>query len=269
MSACALRLLAGFDTASSKRTTVTSLDSSTLRLHSTSDDFFGLLPDCERASYARHLSGRKTKEVSDETVDCSSCGNDQSDRREPGVRAGCGTWTRSGCRHRDSRWRNVLPENKDANEPSFANYGLGAGVEVNFNRYIGVEGEVTGALGITQDIQFTNATANLKTPNMVGYSGNLVVSAPTHSAVVPYVTGGVGGLTLLDTQSLGINDTTTFLTGNVGGGLKWFSSNGRWGLRGDYRFSAVRSDENAPAFFGQDTRYGHRVYGGVLINAWR
>jgi len=160
-------------------------------------------------------------------------------------------------------------ENKDANEPSFANYGLGAGVEVNFNRYIAVEGEVTGALGITQDLQFANATSNLKTPNLVSYSGNLVVSAPTHSAVVPYVTGGVGGLTLLDTESLGINDTTTFLTGNVGGGVKWFSSNGRWGLRGDYRFSAVRSDDNAPAFFGQDTRYGHRVYGGVLVNAWR
>jgi hypothetical protein len=31
----------------------------------------------------------------------------------------------------------------------------------------------------------------------------------------------------------------------------------------------VRSDDNAPVFFGQDTRYGHRVYGGVLINAWR
>jgi len=160
-------------------------------------------------------------------------------------------------------------ESKDSGEPSFANYGLGAGVEVNVNRYIGVEGEVTGALGITQDIQFASGPSNLKTPNLIGYSGNLVVSAPGHGSVVPYVTGGVGGLTLLDTESLGINDTTTFLTGNVGGGLKWFSSNGRWGLRADYRFSAVRSDPEAPAFFGQDTRYGHRVYGAVLINAWR
>jgi hypothetical protein len=160
-------------------------------------------------------------------------------------------------------------EGKDTNEPSFANYGLGAGVEVNVNRYVGFEGEVTGALGIEQNLRFGGGTSNLKTPNLVNYSGNLVVSAPNRSAVIPYVTGGVGGLTLLDTASLGIADTKTFLTGNVGGGLKWFNPAGRWGLRADYRFTAVRSDSDAPAFFGQETRYGHRVYGGILVNVGR
>jgi hypothetical protein len=158
-------------------------------------------------------------------------------------------------------------EGKDTTGPSFGNYGLGAGVEVNFNRYVGVEGEVGGALGVTQDLQFTGVTSNLKTPNLLNYSGNLVVSAANHSSVVPYVTGGVGGLTLLDDADLGITDTATFLTGNVGAGVKWFS--GRWGLRGDYRFIAVRSKDDAPSFFGQETRYGHRVYGGVLINVSR
>jgi len=74
-------------------------------------------------------------------------------------------------------------------------------------------------------------------------------------------------LTMFEKASLGINDTQTFLTGNVGGGLKWFS--GRWGLRGDYRFLAVQSKDDAPAFFGRETRYGHRVYGGILIKAGR
>ena len=55
-------------------------------------------------------------------------------------------------------------------------------------------------------------------------------------SVVPYVTGGVGGLSLFERASLGINDTETFLTGNVGGGVKWYAPNSRWGLRGDYRF---------------------------------
>jgi hypothetical protein len=158
-------------------------------------------------------------------------------------------------------------EGKDASGPSFGNYDLGAGVEVHINRYIGVEGEVSGALGIAQDLQFGGQTSNLKSPNLLNYSGNLVVSAANHSSVVPYVTGGIGGLSLFDTSSLGIADTTTFLTGNVGAGVKWF--NGRWGLRGDYRFITVRSNDQAPAFFGQETRYGHRVYGGVLINAGR
>ena len=158
-------------------------------------------------------------------------------------------------------------EGKDTKGPSFGNYDLGAGVEVHFNRYVGIEGEVSGALGIAQDLQITGRTSNLKTPNLLNYSGNLVLSAANHSSVVPYVTGGVGGLSLFDKASLGINNTETFLTGNVGGGLKWF--NGRWGLRGDYRFITVRSKDDAPSFFGQETRYGHRVYGGVLVNVGR
>jgi len=158
-------------------------------------------------------------------------------------------------------------EGKDTNGPSFGNYDLGAGVEVNFNRYVGIEGEVSGAIGVSQDLQFGGSTSNLRTPNLLNYSGNVVLSAANRTSVVPYVTGGVGGLSLFDKASLGINGTETFLTGNVGGGLKWFS--GRWGLRGDYRFVAVRSKDDAPSFFGHETRYGHRVYGGILINAAR
>ena len=158
-------------------------------------------------------------------------------------------------------------EGKDTKGPSFGNYNLGAGVTVNFNRFVGVEGEVSGALGITQDLTFTSGTSNLKTPNLLNYSGNLVVSAPNKSAVVPYVTGGVGGMSVFEKQELGIVGTQTFLTSNVGGGLNWYA--GRWGLRGDYRFVAIKSKDDAPAFFGQETRYGHRVYAGVLLNLGR
>src|SRR5437764_3508432 len=85
-------------------------------------------------------------------------------------------------------------EGKNTHGPSFGNYELGAGVEGHFNRYVGVEGEVSGALGVAQDLQFSGLTSNLKTPNLLNYSGNLVVSAANHSAVVPYVTGGIGGM---------------------------------------------------------------------------
>jgi hypothetical protein len=158
-------------------------------------------------------------------------------------------------------------EGKDTSGPAFGNYDLGAGVAVNFNRFVGVEGEVSGALGISQDLQFGGLTANTRTPDLVNYSGNVIVYAPNKSAVVPYVTGGVGGLSLFEKASLGINSTETFFTSNVGGGVKWFA--GRWGLRGDYRFIAVQSKDDAPEFFGQETRYGHRVYGGVLLNVGR
>ena len=156
-------------------------------------------------------------------------------------------------------------ESKDTTGPSFGSYDLGGAFAGNFNRHIGVEGEVSGKLGVSQSIN--GFPTDTKSPNMLNYSGNLVVSAPTRSGLIPYATGGVGALTMFEKASLGINDTETFFTSNVGGGVKWYS--GRWGLRGDYRFIAVQSKDDAPEFFGQDTRYGHRVYGAVLVNLGR
>jgi hypothetical protein len=153
------------------------------------------------------------------------------------------------------------------NGSSFGNYNLGAGLTYNINRVVGFEGEFGSSIGVSQNLTNGGFRGTQKTPNTLTYSGNLVLSAPTNSSIVPYVTGGVGGLTLLQKASLGINTTETFWTGNVGGGAKWYAPNGRWGVRGDYRFIATRSKDTAPAFFGQDTRYGHRVYGGVIINA--
>ncbi len=154
-------------------------------------------------------------------------------------------------------------QGKDTKAPSFGNYGAGAAAEVRLGRYVGVEGEVTGDFGVTQNLDFTSGTSSLKTPNLLNYTGNVVVSIPTRHSVEPYLTGGLGGLTLYDRPALGITDTQTFFTGNVGGGVKWF--NGRWGVRADYRFIAVKSKDDAPAFFGQETRYGRRVYGGLLL----
>ncbi len=153
-------------------------------------------------------------------------------------------------------------------DPEFGNYTYGAAVTYNVNRIVGIEGEVGGTAGIAQDLNFGGTIlANTRTPNSLTYNGNVVLSAVTGHSVVPFVTGGVGGLTLVSRPELGIDSRTTFLTGNVGGGVKWYAPNGRWGLRADYRFIAVRANDQAPTFFGQDTRFGHRVYGAVIINA--
>jgi len=158
-------------------------------------------------------------------------------------------------------------EAEETNGPSFGNYELGGSVAVNFNRYVGLEGEVSGALGVSQTMQVGTFNVDSRSPNLLNYSGNLVISAPNRSSVVPYVTGGVGGQTQFERRVLTVNDSTTFLTGNVGGGISWYA--GRWGLRGDYRFIAVQSKDDAPAFFGRENRYGHRVYAGVLLNVAR
>lgn len=148
--------------------------------------------------------------------------------------------------------------------PSFGHYELGGSVAVNFTRYVGLETEVSGGLGVSQSLQLGSSSRDERTPNLLNYSGNLVISAPNRTSLVPYLTGGVGGLTMFEREALTVNDAETFLTGNVGGGLAWHA--GRWGLRGDYRFIAVKSKDDAPAFFGRDERYGHRVYAGVLLN---
>jgi hypothetical protein len=151
-------------------------------------------------------------------------------------------------------------------EPSFGNYDLGGAFSYNFNRLIGVEGEAGGSIGITQNLVGFGAPAvKEKSPSMFAYSGNVVLNA-TGSKVVPYATAGVGGLTVYRRLTIGVPNAENFLTTNVGGGLKWFAPNGRWGVRGDYRVQIINSKTNASTFFGQATRYGQRVYGGIIIN---
>jgi hypothetical protein len=150
--------------------------------------------------------------------------------------------------------------------PDFTNYDAGGALAYNFNRVLGVEGEVMGSFGIKQSVDdFASHLGEEKTPNLLGYTGNVVAMLPGHS-LVPYATGGVGGTTLYQRETLGIFNTDTFFTGNVGGGVKWYLPGGRFGVRGDYRFQITKSKDNAPEFFGTDNRYSHRVYGAFVIN---
>ena len=158
----------------------------------------------------------------------------------------------------------VFTENSETEAPSFGSYQLGGSVTYNFNRIVALEGEVGTSVGFSQSLDF-GYTDSVRTPDMLTYTGNLVVSVPTGGSVVPYATGGVGGLSLFSREEFGVNDTETLFTTNVGGGVKWYA--GRWGLRGDYRFIAIPSSDNISAFgFGTEERYAHRVYGAVVLN---
>ena len=160
----------------------------------------------------------------------------------------------------------LFTENTDSASPSFGNYQVGAGLTYNFNRFLGVEGEVSSSIGMSQSLDF-GYPSTVRTPDVLSYMGNVVVSAANGSSLVPYVTGGVGALSLFSREAFGINETETLFATNVGGGLKWYA--GRWGLRGDYRFVAVPSKDETSAFFGNQARYGHRVYGAVMLNVGR
>lgn len=153
--------------------------------------------------------------------------------------------------------------------PSFGNYTFGTGVTINLNRVVGIEGEVGTMIATTSDLQFGDLNSNVKAPNFLNYTANLIVSPWTGHSVVPYGAGGIGGLTMFERPEAGVHSDETFLATNFGGGLKWYARNNRWGLRGDYRFGITRSKDDAPEFFGRDTRYSHRFYGGVIINMVR
>jgi hypothetical protein len=153
--------------------------------------------------------------------------------------------------------------------PNFGNYALGAGFTVNMNKWIGIEGEVGGGIGIRQNMTFNGALlTNQKTPHMLAYNGDLVVSVIGNDrAVSPYVVAGVGGLTLFSATNvvnLGILKNETYFTGNLGGGVKWFATP-HVGLRGDARFIMVKNRDEAPFFNRDENRYGARVYAGLLL----
>lgn len=155
------------------------------------------------------------------------------------------------------------------NGPNFGNYALGASMTVNFNRWVGVEGEVGGGIGIRQNMTFNGLPlTRQKTPDMLAYNGSLVVNLLGNDrTVVPYVVGGIGGLTLFSGQEvlpLGITADETYFTGNLGGGVKWFATR-HVGLRADGRVIAVKNKDQAPFFGYEDNRYGVRLYGGLVL----
>jgi outer membrane protein with beta-barrel domain len=154
-------------------------------------------------------------------------------------------------------------------EPGFTNLGPAGSVELYLTHYVSVEGEVGAGIGVSQELQDATGTSHLKSPGLVTYSGNVVLTAPSDGSLAPYLTIGAGGLTLLHSSALGVSDSRTFLTGNVGAGVRWFNATARWGVRADYRFIAVRASDQAPVFFGQEARYASRAYGALLVNVGR
>jgi len=155
---------------------------------------------------------------------------------------------------------------KKAPAPGFGNYDIGGAAAYNFTRMVGVEGEVGGSLGIRQNLsQIAGLINKEKTPNMLSYSGNVVVNAPGH-ALVPYATGGVGGFAVYHSELLGISKSAAFLT------EMWAaeSSGSREQSVGTSRRLPVYGGaikDNRTCILRQNARFGHRIYGAVIINA--
>ena len=122
-----------------------------------------------------------------------------------------GPWTRRSEHHPAGGV--FFTEDTDTNEPSFGNYDVGGSVAGNFNRYVGIEGEVSARVAASrracssgQRDRRSAHTAHAE------HGGNLVVSALNRSSVTPYVTGGVGETERVrNSLASGINSTETFI----------------------------------------------------------
>jgi len=164
----------------------------------------------------------------------------------------------------------VFPKGSDHAEPGFGEYTFGGWGGYNFNRWFGVTGEFGVGVARRQDIDFSfGSFSDVKTPYLSNYSGSAVWHPRGNDrAIAPYLAGGLGGLTLYRTNGVnqfGFTSNPTFLTGNAGGGVKWYRTR-NWGLQGDYRWLAVKGKDDASPFFGLNrNRYGHRFAWNILL----
>jgi hypothetical protein len=155
-------------------------------------------------------------------------------------------------------------------EPGFGDYTIGGWTGYNFNRHFGITGEFGVGIARRQDFDFANGLfQSVKSPYVAAYNGNGVWHPRGNDrSVAPYLTAGVGALTLYKTngvKSLGLTTDPTFLSGNVGGGVKWYLDR-HWGIQGDYRLLAVKGKDNGSPFFGLDqNRYGHRISWNIVL----
>lgn len=144
-------------------------------------------------------------------------------------------------------------------------FTMGGSVSLALSRFFSIEGELSGGIGREQDLQYGSGALRTDSPSTLLYNANLIFNTrDRRHTVVPYLTGGLGGVTLFSESALGIDDTEHRLAGNVGGGLAF--TFGRWGLRGDYRLFVVDGADDATAFLGEEARYAHRVYGGLTVD---
>lgn len=163
----------------------------------------------------------------------------------------------------------TLFQSADDGAPDFFTYATVGSVTFNVNRFVGVEGEVGGNFGIDQSIDFqptSFGSVSAKPPHSVSYAGSVVIhpGGRDRRAGV-YVAGGGGGLTLFERVEVGVPDDATLFVGHVGGGAK-VAVTDRWGIRADYRFLFLPTQDETPLFLGSEDRFGHRFTAGFFVN---
>jgi hypothetical protein len=153
--------------------------------------------------------------------------------------------------------------------PRSIGYVFDAAANVNVSRQIGLEGDFAWAMSRQHTVGLTGvAPATVRTPNMLFYTANVIFSPLGHGRkFIPYAEFGGGALEVLGgspSDSFGLAPGSTHLIANAGGGARWFPIP-HWGVRGDYRYIAVRN-ASPPVGVGV-VPVGHvqRLYGALVL----
>jgi opacity protein-like surface antigen len=139
----------------------------------------------------------------------------------------------------------------------------------NVTRRIGLEADFAWALGRSQTVGLNSLTPTIeRTPGMLFYTGNVVYNPLGHNhPLIPYLEVGGGGMTVRsaeNTPAFGLATSSTHLTANLGGGIRWFVMP-HWGVRVDYRYIAIRNDDSQAVLGAPPVGHAQRVYGAVIL----
>jgi opacity protein-like surface antigen len=162
--------------------------------------------------------------------------------------------------------------NNDNNNSSFE---FGGNIGYAWNRVVGVEflADFTPSFGISNNFNIADANRLVDDPRVSTYMFNAIAGVPISAGrFEPYVSGGVGGVTLaadvldnvLDPNGPSSRSSVTRFGGNIGGGVYTFAGN--IGFRADIRYFRAATDNNRTATIVAD-RIAEDLVGGLSL--WR
>jgi outer membrane beta-barrel protein len=167
-----------------------------------------------------------------------------------------------------AQWFDIADQIDEIGDNLETELSLGVRYQYNLTPHVGLEGNFLYTPAQNEFLGPEGAGIGTGDVDAFYYNANVVYSFLPASSVIPYLTGGLGAVTLeVDDPVLAGSETK--LAGNVGGGLL-FAMNRHFGLRFDVRDYIYRVDEldtqfrhafNVPAGF-EETVHDVTVTGG-------
>jgi len=170
-----------------------------------------------------------------------------------------------------AQWFDIADQIDEIGDDLETELSLGLRYQYNLTPHVGLEGSFLYTPAQNEFLGPEGAGVGTGDIDAFYYNANVVYNFLPASNVIPYLTGGLGAVTLeVDDPVLAGRETK--LAGNVGGGLL-FAINRRFGLRFDVRDYIYRVDEldtqfrhafNVPAGF-EETVHDVTVTGGFSL----